>query len=166
MRIWQKSLKQFIGDYPIFDNDPPGQYSLTLEEKKRYLKQEILHDGKKWLRPTLTHIDNCFYYAKLYNNETGKNSDIVCLRKSKDGDFFIVGGYIGPSLWISENHLQKGLGKRLVIEKYYAAEEFFKPISYTVLGYKTHVAAYVHELNVAYKKGYNICRSDIHLIQK
>lgn len=166
MKIWQQSLKQFVGNYPIFDNDPPGKYSLTLDEKKIFLKKEILQDGKKWIRPTLKHIKGCFYFARLYNYDTGKNSDIICLRKNNDGDFFIIGGYVGPSLWVSDDFSRQGLGKKLVIEKYYAGSEYFKPMSYTLLGYHTHVSAYIYELELAYKKGYNICKTDIHLITK
>ena len=145
-KIWEVKLNDFLGNYPIVDNDPPGKNSLTLEEKEYFLKKEIKSLNKKIFIQSKKEIipeKNIYFMNTWINNE-----DVLIVKKYHD-NFIIIGGYIGPSLWIDKDYRGLGLGYKLVIEKANLTEGQFNPESYTTAGYITHKKAHAESIKYA-----------------
>jgi hypothetical protein len=143
MDVWKMTLSEFIGNYPIQDDEP--QKHILLSEKERRLARQIMTEGQAWNRLMAHRVNNSsFYIAPLVDAP----EDITLLHQDPITlDWTLVGGYIGSALWIQNDDFLgtrgKGLGIKLVIEKASRCQKSdWYPESYTTAGLAVHKAAH------------------------
>jgi GNAT superfamily N-acetyltransferase len=142
--IWQISLKDFIGNWPVVEYDRDFECA-CVKVIEKYEKSWL----KKDLRP-LEGYEN-FFLCNLSGGE-----GVLLILKDKWGDYDVVGGYVEETLWVEPSLRRKGLGRHLVIARAEMLGGRINPVSYTPAGLAAHRSAHALSVKKARQSGQRI----------
>jgi GNAT superfamily N-acetyltransferase len=154
---WLMTRDAFVGDYPVKNPATPAEAS----EDERQLHREIREARLHILPASIRRLDGYkgYFLADVAADESEACADagvLLLKRDPEDGKMAVIGGYVGPSLWVHKDSRGMGLGPELVLAKADVVARGMNPVSYTTGGLKAHREAHRLAVQRALRDGYKV----------
>lgn len=137
--IWEVTLAEFIGDYPIDDLTP---------EKEQVYREQVEWFTMGWLPGTLRPLGDGLYLADV----SDLPRDVALVQEDK-GRFEVKGGYCDSVLWLDPALRGRGYSIEVILLAAWKRNCDMRPISYTRQALYAHMAAHREGIRRAHAEG-------------